>query len=185
ATPRAWSAPSASALPTGPPRLARGAPGTYEKKLRVRNTARAAADIAAASRSTLVLALAGLRRAAIIRPYPACSPARRTSRPPPESPPHPSPRPDLLHLNHEGEDHGAPLETLEIATQCAPDLLLDLRRIGARLGVDGGQSFEDGRARGLEDLRARLFRHHPARHQIRTRNDLARLLMNRQPRQDQ
>src|SRR5262249_14739565 len=163
---RAWSDAFASASPTGPPRLARGAPGTYEKKLRAKNTASAAADMAPASRSTLPLALAAARRATITPPCPAPPPVRRAAPPPPESPPHPLRGPDLLHLHHEGEDHGTPLETLEIATQCAADLFLDLRRIGARLGVDGGERFEDSRARGLEDLGARFLRYHPARHQV-------------------
>src|SRR5437879_7218712 len=86
----------------------------------------------------------------------------------------------LLHLHDEGEDHRPAVETLEISPQCLADLLLHLRRVGARLGVDGSQRLEDGAPRPLEDVRARLLPHDPAGDEVGPGDDLARLLGDRQ-----
>src|SRR5437762_6567678 len=45
----------------------------------------------------------------------------------------------LLHLHHEGEDHRAAVQALEVAAEGPVDLRLHLDRVGAGLGIDAGE----------------------------------------------
>src|SRR5437870_2635492 len=90
--------------------------------------------------------------------------------------PPPLPGLRLLHLHHEGEDHRAAVQTLEVAAEGPVNLLLHLDRIGPGLGVDGGEGVEHGPPGSLEHLGARPLAHDAARHEVGPRDDLARLL---------
>src|SRR5437870_5402253 len=57
--------------------------------------------------------------------------------------PAPLPRPRLLHLHHEGEDHRAAVQTFEVPAEGPIDLLLHLDRVGTGLGVDSREGVED------------------------------------------
>src|SRR6185503_18843710 len=82
----------------------------------------------------------------------------------------------VLHLENEGEDHGAAVQALEISTEGLADLFLHLGPVGAQLGADGGQRLEDFRPRALHDLGARLLGDDAAGDEIRAGDDVARML---------
>src|SRR5262249_47549282 len=122
------------------------------------------------------------RRRGDTPPGPTASTGSRSPRPPLLHPPGPG---LLLHLHHEGEDHRAAVQALEVTAKGPVDLLLHLDRIGAGLGVDPGEGLEDGPAGCLQDLRARPLAHDATRHEVGAGDDLARLLVDRQDGEDE